>query len=120
VLEQYLYVLCQLLAKFSSEGLKEYAGAGAVAEEVFASIRTVVSFGGQQKEINRYELTYCKHTHTHVRTISPKLYNSIIGSRYNALLKDAKKVGIKKGIFTGLGIALTSFFIFFMYAVGFW
>jgi len=44
-----------MLAKFSSEGLKEYASAGAIAEEVFSSIRTVVAFGGQQKEIKRYE-----------------------------------------------------------------
>jgi len=55
-----------MLAKFSSQGLKEYASAGAVAEEVLASIRTVVSFGGQQKEINRYVIhtTFaCAHTH---------------------------------------------------------
>ena len=43
----------QTLAKLSSEGLKEYASAGAVAEEVFSSIRTVVAFGGQQKEVER-------------------------------------------------------------------
>ncbi|XP_065884882.1 ATP-dependent translocase ABCB1-like [Dysidea avara] len=82
----------RMLAKFSSEGLKEYASAGAVAEEVFSSIRTVISFGGQQKEIDRY----------------------------SARLKDARKVGIKKGFSTGLGIALTSFFIFFIHAVGYW
>ena len=42
-----------MLAKLSSEGLKQYASAGAVAEEVFSSIRTVVAFGGQQKEVDR-------------------------------------------------------------------
>ena len=42
------------MAKLSSEGLKEYASAGAVAEEVFSSIRTVVAFSGQQKETDRY------------------------------------------------------------------
>ena len=46
-------IICQILGNFSSEGLKEYASAGAVAEEVFSSIRTVVSFGGEQKEIDR-------------------------------------------------------------------
>ncbi|XP_065886141.1 ATP-dependent translocase ABCB1-like [Dysidea avara] len=81
-----------MLAKFSSEGLKEYASAGAVAEEVFSSMRTVISFGGQQKEIDRY----------------------------NTFLKDAKKVGVKKGVSTGLGVAVSSFFIFFTYAIGFW
>ena len=60
-----------MLAKFSSEGLKEYASAGAVAEEVFSSIRTVISFGGQQKEIDRYVTLRAyrhTHTHTHART----------------------------------------------------
>ena len=42
-----------MLAKLSSEGLKQYASAGAVAEEVFSSICTVVAFGGQQKEVER-------------------------------------------------------------------
>ena len=41
------------MAKLSSEGLKEYASAGAIAEEVLSSIRTVVAFGGQQKEIEK-------------------------------------------------------------------
>ncbi|XP_065886098.1 ATP-dependent translocase ABCB1-like [Dysidea avara] len=45
---------------------------------------------------------------------------STVFDQYNARLKDARKVGVKKGISTGLGIALTSFFIFFVHAVGFW
>lgn len=32
-----------------------YNTAGAVAEEVLSSIRTVVAFDGQEKEANRYE-----------------------------------------------------------------
>ena len=40
--------------------------------------------------------------------------------RYNAHLKDAKKIGVKKGASTGLAIATTSFFLFFVHAVGFW
>ena len=57
-----------MLAKFSSEGLKEYASAGAVAEEVFSSMRTVISFGGQQKEIDRYVTEvyiYTTYMYTH-------------------------------------------------------
>ena len=34
--------------------LQAYATAGAVAEEVFGSIRTVTAFGGQQKESARF------------------------------------------------------------------
>jgi len=32
-----------------------YAKAGAVAEEVLAAIRTVIAFGGQKKELERFE-----------------------------------------------------------------
>ena len=37
----------------TTEGLKAYAKAGAVAEEVISSIRTVVAFGGEKKECDR-------------------------------------------------------------------
>ena len=40
--------------------------------------------------------------------------------RYTAHLKNAKKVGLKKGISAGFGIGLTSFFIFFVHAIGYW
>lgn len=32
-----------------------YGGAGAIAEEVLSSIRTVVAFDGQEKEAHRYD-----------------------------------------------------------------
>ena len=32
-----------------------YGRAGAIAEEVLSSIRTVVAFGGQKKEVERFE-----------------------------------------------------------------
>ena len=41
-------------------------------------------------------------------------------SRYNDHLKNANKVGRRKGVSTGLGVGLTSFFLFFIQAVGFW
>ena len=34
--------------------LESYAKAGAVAEEVLGSMRTVTAFGGQEKEVARY------------------------------------------------------------------
>jgi len=37
----------------SGAELKAYARAGAVAEEVLGAIRTVVAFGGEQKECKR-------------------------------------------------------------------
>lgn len=43
----------------SGEELEAYGTAGAVAEEVLSSIRTVVSFGGEEKEIERYLSSKC-------------------------------------------------------------
>ena len=48
----------QLVATFASVERKHYATAGSVAEEVLASIRTVVAFGGEHQEIARYSKTY--------------------------------------------------------------
>ena len=42
---------------FANREQKEYASAGAVAEEVLSSIRTVVAFGGEYKEAKRYGLS---------------------------------------------------------------
>ena len=52
-----------------------YGRAGAIADEVLSSIRTVVAFGGQDKEVERYE--------------SKLIY--------------AKKAGLLRGILTGVG-----------------
>ena len=43
----------QLVALASASELKAYARAGAIAEEVLGAIRTVVAFGGQNKECER-------------------------------------------------------------------
>ena len=40
-------------AVFTAKEQKHYAAAGAVAEEVLTSIRTVAAFGGEQKESER-------------------------------------------------------------------
>ena len=41
---------------FTEKELKAYAKAGAVAEEVLGSIRTVYAFGGQKKECERLQV----------------------------------------------------------------
>ena len=57
--DKYLMLLChiihilQLISSFASQEQKQYASAGAVAEEVLSSVRTVVSFGGEYKEAVR-------------------------------------------------------------------
>ena len=35
-----------------------YASAGGIAEEVLSGVRTVVAFGGEEKEAERYEQYY--------------------------------------------------------------
>ena len=65
-------------------------------------------------------------SHTSIRLIHNMIVFGVVTvkpfiiCRYNAHLKDAKKLGISKGISTGIGVGLTSFFIFFVHAVGFW
>lgn len=45
----------QILSSFTNKELCAYAKAGAVAEEVLGAIRTVIAFGGQKKELERFE-----------------------------------------------------------------
>ena len=40
----------------TSEEQKQYASAGAVAEEVLSSVRTVIAFGGEYREADRFAL----------------------------------------------------------------
>lgn len=76
----------------TTKELNAYSAAGAVAEEVLRSIRTVVAFGGEKKDFDRY---------------SDKL-------------QVAQKIGKKKGIFTGLGEGIGRFFFFAFNALAFW
>ena len=66
-----------------------YAKAGAVAEEVLMAIRTVASFGGEQKEC----------------------------TRYNALLWEGRTKGVKVAIKSGLMIALVLSSMFAVYGL---
>lgn len=55
----------QIIASFTVREQGAYASAGAVAEEVLSSIRTVVAFGGEEKEVERsvYDVCVCRmHT----------------------------------------------------------
>lgn len=42
-------------SNLSTEVMDEYARAGSIAEEVLSGIRTVVAFGGEPKEVERWE-----------------------------------------------------------------
>ncbi|XP_026751767.1 multidrug resistance protein homolog 49-like isoform X2 [Galleria mellonella] len=85
-------VVAKIQSSLTSQELAAYSIAGVVAEEVLSSIRTVVAFGGEKKEI----------------------------ARYSARLDPAKKMGTKKGIWSGLGSGVMWFIIYCTYALAFW
>ena len=51
-----MYFLLKLIKKMTAIELEAYGRAGVIAEEVISSIRTVLSYNGQQKEIQRFVL----------------------------------------------------------------
>ncbi|XP_004862484.1 multidrug resistance protein 1 isoform X1 [Heterocephalus glaber] len=85
-------IWAKVLSSFTDKELSAYAKAGAVAEEVLAAIRTVIAFGGQNKELERY----------------------------NNNLEDAKRIGIKKAITANISIGVTFLLIYAAYALAFW
>ena len=72
--------------------MESYASAGNVAEEVISAIRTVYAFGGESKEVNRYE-----------KNLIPALKN-----------------GIKRNFITGLGNGILYSCLYFGLALGIW
>ncbi|XP_053373101.1 ATP-dependent translocase ABCB1-like isoform X2 [Mercenaria mercenaria] len=86
------FVMSKLVGMASGAELKAYAKAGAIAEEVMGAIRTVVAFGGEEKECERY----------------------------NANLIEARDLGIKKGLVNGITLGMVWMIMFLAYALGFW
>uniref|UniRef100_A0A8C5WRX0 Bile salt export pump n=1 Tax=Laticauda laticaudata TaxID=8630 RepID=A0A8C5WRX0_LATLA len=80
------------VAKLTGLELKAYAKAGAIADEVLSSIRTVAAFGGEKKEVERYDKN----------------------------LVFAQNWGIRKGIIMGLFTGYIWCIIFLCYALAFW
>ncbi|ELK04675.1 Multidrug resistance protein 1 [Pteropus alecto] len=80
------------VSKFTDHELKAYAKAGSVADEVISSIRTVAAFGGEKREVERYEK------------------NLVFAQRW----------GIRKGIVMGFFTGFMWCLIFFCYALAFW
>lgn len=85
-------VVARMQSSLTEKELKSYSKAGSVAEEVLGSIRTVVAFGGEQKELERY----------------------------NNRLEPAEMNGKKKGVYSGIGGGLMWFIIYCVYALAFW
>ncbi|MFH4974962.1 hypothetical protein AB6A40_001671 [Gnathostoma spinigerum] len=71
---------------------EKYAVAGAIAEETFSSIRTVLSLNGTKREIERYEKA----------------------------LEESRKTGRLKYLYMAIGLGLSFISIFSSYALAFW
>ncbi|NXA55097.1 MDR1 protein, partial [Nothocercus julius] len=82
----------KVLSAFTDKEQAAYAKAGAVAEEVLSSVRTVIAFGGQEKEIKRYHKN----------------------------LEDAKRIGIRKSITANISMGIAFLLIYASYALAFW
>ncbi|XP_033108642.1 ATP-dependent translocase ABCB1-like [Anneissia japonica] len=85
-------IITKIVTQFAKKEQDSYAKAGSVAEEVLSAIRTVVAFGGENKE----KIRYAKE------------------------LETAKDVGIRKGQLTGISMGVTMFIMFCSYALAFW
>nr|CAD1918044.1 ABCB transporter [Chrysochus auratus] len=87
-----LAIVSFISTKLAQKELQAYAGAGAIAEEVLSAIRTVVMFGGQEKE----------------------------AARYDERLVFARKNNIRKYLFTGISMAISWFLNYASYGLALW
>ncbi|XP_067439274.1 bile salt export pump-like [Thunnus thynnus] len=85
-------LMAMFVAKMTGLELQAYAKAGAVADEVLSSIRTVAAFGGEIKEVQRYDRN----------------------------LISAQTWGIRKGLIMGFFTGYMWMIIFLCYALAFW
>ncbi|KAF9804799.1 hypothetical protein SFRURICE_007702 [Spodoptera frugiperda] len=76
--------------KSSARELESYSQAGKHAEEILKSIKTVVAFGGEEKEVRKYR----------------------------TLLEPAEKYGRKRGIYTGVGNGFNWVLTYCLNAIG--
>ncbi|KAA0184411.1 ABC transporter, subfamily ABCB/MDR [Hyalella azteca] len=87
----YIFVTC---LNYAAEGqeMAEYAKAGSIAEEVLSGIKTVLAFGGETKEVKRYESN----------------------------LVHARNAGVRRGMFSGISLGLVWLIIYASYSIAFW
>ncbi|XP_034006910.1 bile salt export pump isoform X1 [Trematomus bernacchii] len=85
-------LMALFVAKLTGMELQAYAKAGAVADEVLTSIRTVAAFGGEVKEVQRYDRN----------------------------LISAQRWGIRKGLIMGFFTGYMWLIIFLCYGLAFW
>ncbi|PIA18590.1 ATP-binding cassette, sub-family B, member 4, partial [Coemansia reversa NRRL 1564] len=81
-----------LLARSTSGGQDAYAAAGSVADEVLGSIKTVMAFGGEERE----------------------------AKRYREKIEAARATGQRKAWVVGGSMGFIMFSVYSVYALGFW
>lgn len=87
-----LAVMDIYFTKYTSKFQQAYAEAGTIAEQAFHSIRTVYAFALQSR----------------------------FSERYAKKLEEACKIGIKRGVVNGLGLATFMFFLFCSFSLSLW
>uniref|UniRef100_A0AAQ5XZU0 Bile salt export pump n=1 Tax=Amphiprion ocellaris TaxID=80972 RepID=A0AAQ5XZU0_AMPOC len=85
-------LMALFVARLTGMELQAYAKAGAVADEVLTSIRTVAAFSGEKKEVQRYDRN----------------------------LVSAQRWGIRKGLIMGFFTGYIWMIIFLCYGLAFW
>lgn len=85
-------ILGSLQARLTVKELAIYAASGGLAEEIISAIRTVVVFGGEEKESRRFQ----------------------------DALQPARKAGIRRGLLTGIGEGISWFVTYASYGLAFW
>uniref|UniRef100_A0A3B4GMP2 Bile salt export pump n=1 Tax=Pundamilia nyererei TaxID=303518 RepID=A0A3B4GMP2_9CICH len=85
-------LMALFVSKLTGMELQAYAKAGSVADEVLSSIRTVAAFGGEKKEVQRYDRN----------------------------LVSAQRWGIRKGLIVGFFTGFMWLVIFLCYGLAFW
>lgn len=86
------YYVAKIQGTLTAREQESYAGAGNLVEEILAAIRTVVSFGGEKQEVERFE----------------------------NFLVPARKASQWKGAFSGLSDAVLKSMLFLSCAGAFW
>jgi ABC-type multidrug transport system fused ATPase/permease subunit len=86
------FFFSKVMSQAATKGQTFYANAGGIAYEAIGLIRTVIAFGTQNREANRY----------------------------NTELETAAKAGIRTGMFSGIGLGFSMFVMFATYGLGFW
>uniref|UniRef100_A0A672J3J9 ATP-binding cassette, sub-family B (MDR/TAP), member 11a n=1 Tax=Salarias fasciatus TaxID=181472 RepID=A0A672J3J9_SALFA len=85
-------LMAMAVSRLTGQTMRAYGKAGAVADEVLSAIRTVAAFGGEDKEVERYDKN----------------------------LLDAQTSGVKKGSIIGVFQGCLWCIIFLAYALAFW